>query len=115
MANCRRRKRAGLGASRTRNSLSRLLRLLKDPDGMLVSRLLCYLGVGGVGSEVVVKLAHGEDREVHTREQITRVEKRAERGASRTSSRLQRLVRLLKDPAGMLVSWLLPCSGLGRV
>ena len=39
----------------------------------------------------------------------------AGRGASRTRSRPDRLVRVLKDPSEMLVSWLLPCSGMGRV
>ena len=34
------------------------------------------------------------------------VEARAGWGASRTRDRASRLVRLLKDPAGMLVSWL---------
>ena len=40
--------RAGRGASRTRYRVCRLLRLLKDPDGMLVSRLLFCSGMGTV-------------------------------------------------------------------
>ena len=39
----------------------------------------------------------------------------ARQGASRTRYRVWRLVRLAKDPAEMLVSWLDHCSGMGRI
>ena len=42
------------------------------------------------------------------------MEARAEWGASRTRYRFVRLVRLSKAPAGMLVSKLPFCSGMGR-
>ena len=66
----------------------------------------------GVGSEAAVDTAHGG---VERAELSDRLERGAGRGASRTRYRYCRLVRLLKDPSGMLVSRLWFCSGMGRL
>ena len=81
------------GASRTRYSVSRLVRFRKDPVGMLVSWLEFCSGGGGVGSDVTVEEARAGARGEG------RSGRRA--GAPRTRSRSCRLVQPVNASAGI--------------